>query len=309
MSREQWPRALVTGWFSMVHGEATAGDLLALRTVRDWLEDEEVPHDVALSPVLARGGDEAVPSAGTADTARVVLDEVDASGYTHLVFVCGPVAGWQVQDLLARFSHCVKVAVGVSVVPSTPAGFDLVLARDGLDTDRPDLSLGAAKPALPPAVAVIRSHPQEEYPDARHEEAHRLIDDTLRNMDVAVLELDTRVDPRNVVGRRTEDVEALIARADAVVSTRMHGLVLALRHGVPAVAVDAVPGGAKVSRQAAALDWPGVLAWEDLSAERLREQLVWALAAAAHDRRREPAGPRAGALAEVRSRLLEALST
>jgi hypothetical protein len=40
---------------------------------------------------------------------------------------------------------------------------------------------------------------------------------------------------------------------------RMHGLVLALKHGVPALAVDPVAGGAKVTAQSRALRWPAVL--------------------------------------------------
>src|SRR4051812_19979977 len=93
-------RALVTGWFSFLHGEATAGDLLARAAVLDWLSDADIPHDTAMSPVL--GG----PS----------LDDVDPSHYSDLVFVCGPAAGWQVEQLLARFAHCRKVAVGVSAL-------------------------------------------------------------------------------------------------------------------------------------------------------------------------------------------------
>lgn len=38
----------------------------------------------------------------------------------------------------------------------------------------------------------------------------------------------------------------------------MHGLALALKAGVPALGVDPVAGGGKVSRQAEALGWPAV---------------------------------------------------
>ncbi len=54
-------------------------------------------------------------------------------------------------------------------------------------------------------------------------------------------------------------VEAVIARADVVVTTRLHGLVLALKNGVPALAIDPVAGGAKVAAQAAAWGWPVLL--------------------------------------------------
>ena len=51
----------------------------------------------------------------------------------------------------------------------------------------------------------------------------------------------------------------MIARSDVVVTTRLHGLVLALKNGVPALAVDPVAGGAKVAAQAAAWGWPVLL--------------------------------------------------
>lgn len=281
-------RALVTGWFSFFHGEATAGDLLAGEAASMWLDEAGIPYDVAMSPVL--GG----PS----------LDDLDPATYSHLLFVCGPAAGWQVEDLLVRFAHCRKIAVGVSIVDGTPPGFDVWLPRDGPTGDRPDLSLAAHPSTLPPRVAVVRSHAQNEYPDARHDDAHQLIDEVLRTLDVAVLEVDTRVDPRNVVGRRTVDVEAALAGVDAVVTTRMHGLVLALRNGVPAVAVDAVPGGAKVSRQAAVLGWPAVQTVDELTADRLADQLRWSLGAEAARTARSCALRARGALADVRSELV-----
>jgi hypothetical protein len=113
-------------WFTFIRGEATASDLLARDTVQRWLREEGIAYDTTMSPVL--GG----PS----------LDEVDSSRYTHLLFVCGPAAGRQVDDLLTRFPHCVKVAVGVSEVDTTPPGFDVLITRDGPDGDRPDLSDG-----------------------------------------------------------------------------------------------------------------------------------------------------------------------
>jgi hypothetical protein len=288
-SRERPTRVLVTGWFSFLHGEATAGDLLAADTVSGWLADRGVPHDVAMSPVL--GGDPA-------------LEDIYPGDYTHLLFVCGPVAGWQVERLLQRFQGCTRIAVGVSVVEGTPHGFDHVLARDGLGAGLPDLSLAAPVRSLPPVVAVVRAHPQEEYAQGKYDDAHAVIDEALRNADVAVLEADTRVDGREVVGRRTRDVEALLARADAVVSTRMHGLVLALRHGVPAVPVDPIPDGAKVSAQAATLGWPAALGIDDLTIDRVGEALKWALGPEAARLAARAAGSGRERLGHVRDQLL-----
>ncbi len=268
-------RVLVTGWFSPLHGEATAGDLLAADAVCAWLDAAGVPYDVARSPVLhAAGG------------GGVLLDAVDPRDYTHLVWACGPAAGWQVEQVLERFAACRRVAVGVSQVATTPDGFDVLLTRDGAHGDRPDLSLAAPRDDLPPVVAVVRANPQGEYPDGRHDHAHEVVDEVLRRLDAAVVEVDTRVDPRRVVSRRTRDVEAVLARVDAVVTTRLHGLVLALRHGVPAVAVDPVPGGAKVARQAAVLGWPAALGVDGLTAPALAAQVRWALSDEARARAR-----------------------
>ncbi len=43
---------------------------------------------------------------------------------------------------------------------------------------------------------------------------------------------------------------------DIVVTTRLHGMVLALKNGVPAIAVDPIVGGAKITQQARAINWP-----------------------------------------------------
>ena len=72
--------------------------------------------------------------------------------------------------------------------------------------------------------------------------------------------VDTRLAQREWRSPATAaQVEAVIARADVVVTTRLHGLVLALKNGVPALAIDPVADGAKVAAQAAAWGWPVLL--------------------------------------------------
>jgi polysaccharide pyruvyl transferase WcaK-like protein len=48
-------------------------------------------------------------------------------------------------------------------------------------------------------------------------------------------------------------------------TTRLHGMVLGLKNGVPVIAVDAVSGGDKVTRQAKVLQWPEVFAADTVS--------------------------------------------
>jgi polysaccharide pyruvyl transferase WcaK-like protein len=59
--------------------------------------------------------------------------------------------------------------------------------------------------------------------------------------------------------RTPREVEALIARMDVVITTRLHRTVPALKNGVPAVAINSVSGGAKIKRQAEALGSPAAL--------------------------------------------------
>jgi hypothetical protein len=54
-------------------------------------------------------------------------------------------------------------------------------------------------------------------------------------------------------------LESILSRLDLVITMRMHGLVLALKQGVPALAVDPVAGGAKVTAQAGSWGWPAVV--------------------------------------------------
>src|SRR5690606_5901653 len=45
-------RVLLTGWFSFRDGEATAGDVLAVRRVEEVLRASGTPYDVAWSPAF-----------------------------------------------------------------------------------------------------------------------------------------------------------------------------------------------------------------------------------------------------------------
>jgi hypothetical protein len=85
------------------------------------------------------------------------------------------------------------------------------------------------------------------------------------------------------------------------VTTRLHGMVHALKQGLPAVAVDPISGGAKIRRQAEAVGWPVVLTADGLSEKALHEALDYCLAPEARDTARS--------CAERASELLQATRT
>ncbi|KUL36872.1 polysaccharide pyruvyl transferase [Streptomyces sp. NRRL F-4489] len=277
------PRVLLTGWFSFLDGEVTAGDALAAEVVGHALRTAGLPCDTAWSPAFRPGA--------------LHLDALDPARYTHLVFACGPVhsrepAGGGRSPLLAlhdRFPAARRIAVGVSVPDpddSAVRRFHTVLPRDGAGRPAADLSLSAPVPPALPLVGVVLTGGQHEYgARRRHAEVSRTLGAWLVRAGVARLALDTRLDSRDWRLPATPDeLHTVLARLDAVVTTRLHGLVLALRAGTPALAVDPVAGGAKVSAQAAALGWPAVLRGEDLRPADFHHWLDWCLSDAGRAR-------------------------
>lgn len=262
-------RALIVGWSSPLHGEATAGDLLAMDVVARRLHREGIANDTAWSEVMCPPG-------------GLRLEYADPSAYTHLVFVCGPASGEPVGEILRRFAHCRRVAVDVSVVDHTDpvvAMFDSVVARDAPGSPaRRDLS-AQISPGPRPVMGVYLTAGQQEYGSRRgHDDVVSTLTAWLGGLDAALIPLETRLDPRDWrLPTGPEHVASVIARLDAVVTMRMHGLVLALHEGVPALAVDPVHGGGKVSAQAAAWDWPAVLGTETLRAGELDRWWRWCL--------------------------------
>jgi polysaccharide pyruvyl transferase len=286
----------VAGWFSFERMGATAGDLLARDVVCRWLRERGVPYDVALAPPF-RGG--------------VDWRAVDPRDYRHVVFVCGPFGdGWPLTEFLPRFAGCRLIGLNLSMLQPLDDWnpFDLLIERDSSRAARPDLAFLSERP-LVPVAGLVRVHPQEEYGGrSAHEEAEGLVDALLASAGLAVIPIDTRLD-ENATGLETPaEVESAIARVDVVVTTRLHGLVLALKNGVPALAVDPIRGGAKICRQAGALGWPYAFAVDTVSPAALREGLEQCLRPEAAAQAAAVAARGRAALAPVRDAFLAELT-
>ncbi|RCV48352.1 polysaccharide pyruvyl transferase family protein [Marinitenerispora sediminis] len=272
-------RVLITGWFSFLHGEATAGDVGSAATVAAALRGAGLACDVAWSPAFRPDG--------------LRLEDAAAEHYSHLLFVCGPAHGGQVRALHERYARCRRIAAGVSVVdPDDPAvrGFHRVIARDRPGAAAmPDLAHAAPRGGAVPVVGVTAAPEQPEYGvRSGHEAVHRRLAAWLTARDCARVPLDTRLDRHDWRHCATlPQFDALVRRVDLVVTTRLHGLVLALRNGVPALAVDPVAGGAKVRSQGRAWEWPVAVvprAGEAPPRERLDELWRWCRSPAARER-------------------------
>lgn len=234
-------KTLVAGWFSFQQGHATAGDLLARDIACNWLQLVDHQYDIALAPPFEGG---------------VNWRQVDPHDYSHVIFVCGPFQQSELEvEFLERFSQCRLIGLNLSMKEPlwkwNP--FDLLLERDSSQARHPDMVF-LSPPSQVPVVGVCLV---ESYPEGQDAVANEAIKRLLDSHEAAVVEIDTRLDAHSINRLRSPgEIESLIARMDILVTTRLHGLVLALKNGVPTIAIDPEAGGAKIRLQAELLDWP-----------------------------------------------------
>lgn len=255
--RQGGERALVAGWFSFPGNNSTFGDSSAMEVVARWLHEAGIRFDVV--------GEDRNHVPG------VSWETVDPSAYTIFIFVCGP--WWGDPRILGRFPHCLKIGIDLTLHGTGTLGFDVVIPRDGLGEENPDLAM-AVDPEFVPVVGVALVHPQPPYGDRqRHARVQAVVDELVADGTVAPLFLDTLL--RHNPGKLTTAGQfvSLLRRTDVIVTTRLHGLVFAILCGVPAVVIDPIAGGAKVAAQARALDWPVILPGESLSRPELEVQI------------------------------------
>lgn len=260
------PRALVLGFFS------TMGDTECLDVVTRWLDEIGLPHDTA---AFAKPVAEAIPGA-------LHLRRVHPADYSHLVIVCGPC--WKEyldkQGVTpARFGHCTWIGVNLTMIRPLDEWnpFDHLIERDSDRATRPDLAFLAPYDA-PPVVGRCVIERQKEYgARERLADAARVIDAAIARNGLARLDIDTRWPPeRNATGLTgSRDLLAAISRCEVLLTNRLHGLVFSLRAGVPAIAVDGIEGGGKLTAQAASVGWPVVATLDKASKAWMDEQMAW----------------------------------
>lgn len=259
-------KTLVVGWFSFENMGATAGDLFARDLVCDWLNSAQVSYDVAQAPPFA-------------DDGAVDWREVTPEDYSQIVFVCGPFGnGPPLTEFLARFTGIRLVGLNLSMLQSLEEWdpFDVLFERDSTRTVRPDLCFLADSPSVP-LVGVCLANLTSEYQSKAHpREANQVIHDFVASKHVTRVPIDTRLDVPNTAGLRTpQEIDSLFRRMDVVVTSRLHGTILALKNAVPVVAVDPVEGGGKISFQTSVLRWPAVIPWSQLSSASLDEAFAF----------------------------------
>ena len=299
-TRLKGARAMVMGHFS------TFGDTEVLKVVEGWLSDAGVAHDVAPFAAKVR----------RANPYWVDARAVDAGRYTHLLVVCGPFTARMYEnmaDIFAAYAHCTWIGVNLTMVAplATFQPFDVLLERDSDRLVRTDLTF--TTPVTPvPVVGLCLATRQSEYGTRRrHDEASVLLHDLIRARGLSAVEMDTLWPPEtnDTLTETANQFVALAGRLDVLLTTRLHGLVLGLKAGTPVLALDAVAGGDKVTKQAGALGWPEVVGVDDATPDVLSAALDRCLAAGARDLARDCASRAAEAAQGLRETFMDSLST
>ena len=264
-------KALVAGWFSFEDGHATAGDLITRDLICEWLEIAGVPYDIAHVPPFSGGVD---------------WRTVDPQEFTHVVFVCGPFGRDEYEEtFLRRFRHCRLLGMNLSMKRPLQEWnpFDVLIERDSSAVTHPDISFLSRKPRVP-VVGVCLVEPYDEAPV---EAANIAIRHLLQSNEVAGVPIDTRLDTNQTGLKTAAEIESLLARMDAVITTRLHGTVLSLKNGVPVIAIDPEPGGWKIRRQTELIGWPVIFNVDDLTEEALQKALEYCLTETARVKARD----------------------
>lgn len=285
-------KVIVAGWFSFAEGHATAGDILAGKLACEWLEQAGYSYDIALAPPFSGG---------------VNWRYVNPQLYTHVLFVCGPFKKGELEsELFLRFAGCRLIGLDLTMIAPLDVWnpFDLLIERDSSEAAHPDIVFATQQP-LVPVVGVCLVEP---YPGAIDHIANEAINRFLASREVAVVNIDTRLDTNHTGLRSSAEIESLIARMDVVLTTRLHGTVLALKNGVPVIAIDPEAGGAKIKCQAETIGWPIVFTADTLTDESLRDAFAYCLSDAAVAKARECVERANRMIAEMRQELLLALT-
>jgi hypothetical protein len=264
---------LVAGWFSFEHMGTTAGDLIAKDIVCKWLSDAGISYDVALDEVFRHHG-------------GIRWETKSTSDYSHIIFVCGPFGnGWPVTDLLEHFKGVKLIGINLSLLQSLKEWnpFHLIYPRDSAEGGNPDITF-LGPPPVAPVVGVILAHKQKEYGErALHEKANEAIAGLIASREMSVVNIDTALENNKYNLRTPGEIESVIAKMDVVLTTRLHGTVLALKNGVPVIPIDPIQHGAKISEQVRILQWPVLFNAGNINKQEIAEAFNFCTTESAKD--------------------------
>lgn len=280
VGRPSSKRILIT-WYGSFPGHGTVGDAKAMESAVSHLVGlgHEVSHATAFPWEIA-------------GSRCVDWQRVDPGDYSGVVFVCGPVLAnhRETAALFTKFAGSRLAAVSISLMPfghSTHANpFDTVFARQGSSPYFGDIAIAAPSSVIQrPSRSFVRvglslRGPQGEYGTDRcmsreaEVAANYVASEALKGQQGEVVMLENHLARSRM---EPDEIEARYAECSLVVTSRFHGAVMAMRAGVPFIAIDQIRGGAKVHTLLSSLGWPHVYKIDELdevSTARSARELV-----------------------------------
>lgn len=257
-------KVLITGYFSLPLSTNTAGDLMVVNTICKMLDDMDVAYDVVVEKNVIE-----VKHA-------IRLSDANVDDYTALLFTCGPlVEAPELQTIINKFQKLKKIAINVSVIDAHKNAlkmFDSVIPRDSSEEVNIDLALGYPLKSTM-VCGIIYVGPQQEYFNQKHNEVAEIINSVTHSMDIATVFIDTKL-PYNEFGLKSiHEVHSVIQKMDFIITTRLHGSILSLMSGVPFIAIDPVPGGAKIKKQLDLIGWKYCYTADEITKDLLIETI------------------------------------
>ena len=254
-------KALVAGWFSFRGGHATAGDVMAADVVTGWLDEIKIESDVAFVP----------PFDGNVD-----WREASPENYDLIIFVCGPFENkFYEAQFFQRFQNNYIVGINVTLndAPEEWNPFDVLIERDSPVSGRPELAFLGNSPKVPVVGVCL----VEDYPEGETKTANDAIERLLDHYDVAKVFIDTRLDVNEFRLKSKQEVESVISKIDVMVTTRLHGTVLAIKNSIPVLPIDPKWGGGKIVQQTKTISWPVCFSVDNLDTNELDRAFEYCL--------------------------------
>jgi hypothetical protein len=285
-------KVLVAGWWAF-GGAATSPDDLAIRdVVCRWLDETGRPYDVA------------GPSSGPE---RIDWRHANPDSFAAVMVVGGLFKRTGTTlEFLKRFELCRLIGVHVSMPDPIEVWnpFDVLIEQDG-SIARANVTRVPRQSSVPVVGIVDQvATPEGGAPEVVREAIERL----LRSCPMAVVRIDAPRADGPAAPRQNGEFEALIRRMDVVVTGSSRGLVVALEHGVPAVALEAGEAESDLSRQAEVFGWPLCFTADEIDDGRLKRAFEYCLTASGRQHARACGTRGQDAMAATRERLIEALS-
>lgn len=288
-------RFLIASHNSYINKCTTFGDTAAMTVVIQWMEELGVDFDVACLPEYGIDG--------------LNLAHLNPMNYHTVIFVCGPWSHHTKCTRFRKFEDARFIGIDLSVQSGSSHELDLLIPRDYKGEQNPDLAF-ISKTEAKPLIGVALVHSQGEYGDRqRHDHVHNEIYAYLKSERIAWITLDTLWHENKSGIPDIAAFENLISRLDAIITTRMHGLVFSLKNGIPALAIDPIFGGAKVSAQASALEWPLLLKSDDVSCRSIEESIERCLSGEMTDQVLKSQEQASQRIRDIESRFKEAIQT